>query len=359
MKKGIIIGLLLILFNGIGFADSIDLSQMDMVFENFDDFSSSEKTKYYEIMTGAMDSEESLEGLAKNLSFLLSDEQIEKIESKGYSLPEVRSNIYRLKTWSREDRMDLVEAFRSEDRETLNHLNRANAKGSLEAPIEGAAEPIIVLTEAQTLASEHGLRYLTIRTLAEIPKFEDLDVHWSKEEVMALASLGIVNGKREGAFYPDDYISQIEILTMITRIAVYDDSKIPQADIQIDGSLWYFKPLKRSIGLGLMDFESKERLMALATREDVIVYLMKAFDAFQFEPVQPADLTAFTDSNQIKPEYREAVEQAVSLGFVQGWAGELKPADPITRAEAAVMSNRFYKKLISMQGIGGQNEKNQ
>lgn len=359
MRKGIIVGFLIIFLCGIGFADSVDMSQMDAIFEEFDSFSSSKQAKYYEIMEGAMDSDESLEGLAKNLSYLLSEEQIAKIEAKGYSLSQVQSNIRKLKTWSREDRMDLVDAFRSEDRDALSDLNRANAKGSLEAPTAVAEEPTIELTAAQSIAYKHGLRHLTIQTLAEIPQFEDLNEHWSKGEVTALASLGIVNGKRKGAFYPDDYISRIEILAMVTRIAVYDDTKIPQVVLQCSESVWYFKPLRRAWGLGIIEFESEERLMAFATREEVIGYLMGAYQAFEFEKIEPADLQEFKDANQIKPEYREAFEQAVALEFVKGWEGELKPADPITRAEAAVMSNRFYKKILWMQGIGGPNEASQ
>jgi hypothetical protein len=353
MKKGILVGLLIILMSfGIGFADSVDMSQMDAIFEEFDEFSSSEKSKYYEMIEGAMDSDESLEGLAKNLSFLLSDNQMLKIEKKGYSLSEVRSNIRKLKTWSRDDRMELVDAFRSKNRETLNDLNRVNAKGSLEAPLDVAEEATIILTEAQTIAFEHGLRHLTIQTLAEVPKFDDLEEHWSKDEVLELASLGIVNGKRKGAFYPNDYISRIEILAIITRISVYDDSKLPEGKIQCDESLWYYNPLKRATQLGLIDSELEDRLMTLSTREEVVVYMMRAYAAFEFETTEPLHLQTFEDANQIKPENREAFKQAVALGFVQGWEGQLKPGDPITRAEAAVMSNRFYKKIIALQGIG-------
>lgn len=358
MKKGIIIGLFICLFCGVGFADSVDMSQMEAIFEEFDSFSLSEQGRYYEIMEGAMDSDESLEGLARNLSFLLSDEQIAKIEAKGYSLGDVQTNIRKLKTWSRLERMDMVAAFRAEDMSALSKLNRDNAKGPLEAPNETLEETVIELTAAQVYAFEHGLRHLRIQALTEIPQFADLNEHWSEDEVMALSSLGIVNGKRKGAFYPDDYISRIEILAMVTRIAVYDDSKITQVAIQSDQSNWYFKSLKRAKALGMIDSESEDGIMVLATREEVIDYLMKAYQAFGFEEIEPADLQVFSDANQIKSEYREAFEQAVALGFVQGWQGELKPMDPITRAEAAVMSNRFYNKILSGQGNGGPNETN-
>ncbi len=358
MKKGIVIGLLIYLLCGIGFADSVDMSQMEAIFKEFDSFSLSEQGRYYEMMEGAMDSDESLEGLARNLSFLLSDEQIAKIEAKGYSLGEVQTNIRKLKTWSRSDRMDLVDAFRAEDDSVLRELNRSNARVSLEVSSVATKEPVIELNAAQTYAFEHGLRHLAIRELEIIPQFDDLDEHWSKNEVMALSALGIVNGKRPGAFYPDDFISRIEILAMITRISVYDDSKLPQIEVSSDESIWYFKPLKRAKELGIIETESNEILIAFATREEVIGYLMEAYQVFGFEEVEPADLQVFSDANQIKPEYREAFEQAVALGFVHGWEGELKPADPITRAEAAVMSNRFYKKILRMQGIGGPDETN-
>lgn len=353
MQKGfILVFLIAVTLCGIGFADSVDMSQMDAIFEEFDDFSPSEKVRYYEIMEGAMDSEESLEGLAKNLSFLLSEEQTEKIEAKGYSLSEVRSNIRKLKSWRRDDRMALVEAFRLEDRETLNKLNRENAKGSLDAPLNIVEESTIILTEAQTIAFDHGLRYLAIQSLTETPNFDDLKEHWSKDDVLALASLGIIKGKRKDAFYPEDYISKIEILAMITRIAVYDDSKLAVGEIQCDESLWYYRPLKRATRLGLVDSELKDGLMALATREEVVTYMMDAYAAFEFETIESFYLQTFKDANQLSPENRQAFEQAVALGFVQGWEGELKPKDPITRAEAAVMANRFYNKIISLQGIG-------
>lgn len=358
MKKGIILGCLLFMLSGIGFADSVDMSQMDAIFNEFDNYSSSEQAKYYEIMEGAMDSDESLEGLAKNLSFLLSEDQIAKIEAKGYSLSQVRANIRKLKTWSREDRMALVDAFRTKDRAALKVLNRTNEKGPLEAPPNEIKEIGTEMTEAQAFAFEHGLRHISIEPLKEQPVFSDLIGHWSSDEVSALANLGIVNGKRKGAFYPDDYISRIEILAMVTRIAVYDDAKIPGDAIQRDETLWYSKPLERAIRLKLIEKEPEEKLMTLATRQEVVAYIMGTYSVFGFEAIEPADLQGFIDANQIDSEYREAFEQAVALGFVKGWENELNPTDPISRAEAVVMSNRFYKKLLLMQGIGGPNETN-
>lgn len=358
MKKILIIVLLLFMFCDFSFADSIDMSQMDAIFKEFDSYSSSEQAKYYEVMEGAMDSEESLEGLAKNLSFLLSEEQIAKIEAKGYSLSKVRSNIRKLKTWSREDRMALVDAFRDEDREKLTVLNRANATASLVVPPLLEEEAKIELTEAQAKVFDHGLRYLPVEPLAEPPIFEDLADHWSKDEVEALSALGIVNGKRKGAFYPDDYISRIEILAILTRIAVYDDEKLPDGAVQADPSLWYYRPLERSVRLGLTAEEPELMLMVSASRQEVIGYLMKAYIAFGFEATESADLLDYVDADQILPEYREAFGQAVALGFVQGWDSKLNPRESITRAEAVVMSNRFYKKILKMQGIGGQDEAN-
>ena len=358
MKKLLIIVLFLFIFSGIGFADSIDMSQMDAIFNEFDSYSSSEQAKYYEVMEGAMDSEESLEGLAKNMAFLLSEEQIAKIEAKGYTLSKVRSNIRKLKTWSREDRMALVDAFRDEDREMLTVLNRANATASLVIPPVGEKELMIELTDAQERVLEQGLRYLPVESLTQPPVFQDLADHWSKDEVSALSALGIVNGKRKGAFYPDDHISRIEILAIVTRIAVYDDDKLPAGAIQADPAMWYYKPLKRSVRLGLLTEEPEVILMEPASREEVIFYLMKAYKAFGFEKAEAVDLLEYVDADQISPEYREAFGQAVALGFVQGWDSKLNPRDPITRAEAVVMSNRFYKKILMMQGIGGQNEAN-
>jgi|GEM_PF-3111004 len=360
MKKLLITAVCLFIFSGFGFADSVDMSQMDAMFNEFDSYSSSKQAKYYEIMEGAMDSEESLEGLAKNLSFLLSEEQIAKIEAKGYSLSKVRSNIRKLKTWSRDDRMALVDAFREEDRDALKELNRSNARASLVVPeaVEEEEMPVIELTEAQARVYDQGLRYLPVKELAEPPVFEDLNDHWSKDEVSALSSLGIVNGKRKGAFYPDDYISRMEILAILTRIAVYDESKLPEGNIQADPSLWYYKPLKRSVQLGLLEEEAEAVLLESASRQEVIGYLMKTYAAFGFEGKEMADLLDYVDADQILPEYREAFGQAVALGFVQGWDSKLNPGDPITRAEAVVMSNRFYKKILKMQGIGGQDEAN-
>jgi hypothetical protein len=331
---------------------------MDAIFEEFETYSSSKQATYYEMMEGAMDSDESLEGLAKNLSFLLSDDQIAKLEAKGYTLSKVQNNILKLKTWSRDDRMALVDAFRAEDQDALMALNRANARSTLEAPADLVEEPVIDLTQAQAFAFEHGLRHLAIEPLADQPVFDDLIDHWSKDEVEALSSLGIINGKRKGAFYPEDYISRIEILAMVTRIAVYDDSKLAEGQIQCDPSLWYYKPLKRAKRLDLESDERESFLMALATRQEVVKYIMDAYAAFGFAAVESADLQTFIDANQIEPDYREAFQQAVALGLVKGYQEQLHPNDPITRAEAAVMSNRFYKQILYMQETGGSDEAN-
>ncbi|NMB46346.1 MAG: S-layer homology domain-containing protein [Firmicutes bacterium] len=55
------------------------------------------------------------------------------------------------------------------------------------------------------------------------PDFPDIQNHWAKKDINALAEKGIIKGYPDGGFHPDARISRAEMTTMLTRALKLDD----------------------------------------------------------------------------------------------------------------------------------------
>ncbi|MFD0590166.1 S-layer homology domain-containing protein [Paenibacillus sp. GCM10027627] len=116
---------------------------------------------------------------------------------------------------------------------------------------------------------------LAVDVLPEPAKFADIESHWAKANIEKAVQLGIVNGYDDGTFKPN-------------------------------GSV---------------------------TRQEFIVMLMKTLKSDV-----KGDALHFADVEEIEDWAKDAIAQAVKLGFVEGYSdGTFQPNRPITRAEMAAI----------------------
>lgn len=158
------------------------------------------------------------------------------------------------------------------------------------------------------------------------------DAAWATEYIVTLTEKGIVSGKGDGKFYPNDNVTREEFTKMI--VAAFAPSAeaaaISFSDVSADA--WYYEFVAKAYSDGFITGYDDGRFGVgdLITREDMAVI---AFRASQRQP-QGGEIY-FNDNASISDYAMEAVTELSSLGVITGYNDNFEPKAPATRAQAA------------------------
>ena len=166
--------------------------------------------------------------------------------------------------------------------------------------------------------------------------------HWASEPVNKLYEMGIISGKGEGKFAPNDLVTRAEVAKMMCTSAKID--KVENADgifADVNSKHWAIGYIEAAFaselvnGRGNGNFGPEE----CTTREDMAVFcyrLLKEINPEIAGTVYNRDDLTFADSDEIAGYAVEAVAAMTKLGIINGkGANKFDPKAYCTRAEAA------------------------
>lgn len=168
-------------------------------------------------------------------------------------------------------------------------------------------------------------------------KFDDLkNVQWAAEAVAYLFEAGVVAGKSESKFAPDDKVTRGELAKMISLAMKLEKSG--KADFEdIDSASWCAEYVDTVFSNGIMNgtgektFSPQETL----TREMIasVIYRAALSAGKMF-----GDEIKFDDIEAAEPYAREAIAKIAAAGIVSGTGENMfSPKNDCTRAQAAKM----------------------
>jgi hypothetical protein len=179
--------------------------------------------------------------------------------------------------------------------------------------------------------------------------FSDIAAHWSKMNVEKLAARNIAFGKSDGLFAPNDYVTRAEFAVMITRALgiTEEEGNVNFEDVQG----WYAEDISTAYDAGLINgkgdgkFYPNERIQ----RKDMAVMIHNALKfADKVETVKNKDsvLSMFTDSSKIDEYAKGSVALCAEAGIIMGRnTKEFDPDENATRAEASAIIERMLRYL--------------
>ena len=173
---------------------------------------------------------------------------------------------------------------------------------------------------------------------------------WYYEAVMLAADRRFLYGVTETEFRPDAPMTRAMFVSALARLARADIDPTEEAgfsDIPEDGwSAGYIAWAVRSgIASGRTDgtFGPYESI----TREQLVVMLSRFAGWSGVDTGAPdADLGAYPDAGTLASYALPAMTWAVSAGIVTGASGRLNPQDVCSRAQTAVILQRFITKYM-------------
>lgn len=178
----------------------------------------------------------------------------------------------------------------------------------------------------------------------EIYFIDLIDFEWAQKSIYDLANIGIISGRGDGIFAPQDNIKINEFTKMLLLSAgLYDDSiadSVPEND-------WSYKYMLCAEKLNLLScFEENFDVQRHITREEASYMCVKVLEHYSFGLSQETDVL-FTDDSDISPSNKESVYKLKNIGIISGMGdGTFMPKANLRRCEVAVMMQNLRNKII-------------
>ncbi len=173
---------------------------------------------------------------------------------------------------------------------------------------------------------------------------------WAQNAINILASHGIISGRGDGNFYPNDSITREEFLKMALQaleVTTMQEGVLPFKDVPVDS--WYYPVISQAYETGIVGGVSSDTfgVGASITRQDMALILHRILKQKYIELSATVEIAPFIDHDSFgSEEAKEAVETLAKGGIINGRGdGSFDPLGTATRAEAATVIYRVLYRL--------------
>ncbi|MBB6672718.1 S-layer homology domain-containing protein [Cohnella nanjingensis] len=179
---------------------------------------------------------------------------------------------------------------------------------------------------------------------ASLP-YDDIASSYARSAIVRLSDRDVVHGKAERQFAPLAPITRAEFVVMIERLLrLAPANAVIPAYADAPKTAWFYAELQAAVQLDIARGTSADRFEPnrQVTRQEAAVLLARALKLTL--PANAADTYGYADASRIAVWAAPAVLRLGQLGLMQGDGGAFRPADPITRQEAAVLLDRVLQR---------------
>lgn len=202
-----------------------------------------------------------------------------------------------------------------------------------------------------------GLVPVRAQAASTLPFTDVGENDWFYPAVEYCCSRGIFSGTSDTAFSPYSSLTRAQVVTILGRELKVDLTAIGTqsgwADVPND--CYYIRYLGWATDAGLINGTSYCTFSPedAVTRQDMATLVGRLTERFNLSLEQgEAEKTgAFLDADSVSDYAWGYVEKLRKTGVLSGSAGNFKPKDPLTRAEAAAIMQRFDERTVRCEKI--------
>jgi uncharacterized lipoprotein YddW (UPF0748 family) len=184
--------------------------------------------------------------------------------------------------------------------------------------------------------------------VASSPRFPDVQTHWARQFIEALAQRGILRGFPDGTFRPEQAVSRAEFAVMVQTAFPRVGRRPYQPFVDVPANFWAAKAIRWAYETAFLSGFPDQRFRPNdpIARAQVLVSLVGGLALSSASPPALRDL--YEDANQIPDWATGAVAIATTnaLAVNVPSLSRLRPTQPATRAEVAAM---VYQGLVALQ----------
>lgn len=193
---------------------------------------------------------------------------------------------------------------------------------------------------------------LTLSVPALATTYTDLTNHWAKQYMEDLAAGGYLSGYSDGTMKPDNNMTTVEALTVLSRLYTLTtlESDMIQADYEttVKGLVsptlsWSYKNIEICLASGIITLDELKStsLTGAIQKEKLAVFLVRAMQLSAAANKLGATSLTFADASKISTASVGSVAELLTLGIVKGdSSNKFSPQSNVTRAVAATMISR-------------------
>lgn len=180
--------------------------------------------------------------------------------------------------------------------------------------------------------------------------FLDLDeAPWAKTSINYMYSLGVVSGKSDTQFAPNDSVTREEFAVMVVRAFGFGTGDVNALNFyDVDKNSWYAPYLAKAYEKGIITGidENNFGIGQNITREQIAAILQRAVEKTDKDLVAVKQRIGFVDFDQISSYAYDAVRNLAMAEVINGTGNDkFSPKKNATRAEAVVMLCRLLTNI--------------
>jgi hypothetical protein len=170
---------------------------------------------------------------------------------------------------------------------------------------------------------------------------------WAGRQIQVAAAKGIIEGRADGQFVPNDTVTRAEFAKLIVTAFTLQDDSAKNTFKDVNSKDWFAPYVAAAAKAGIINGRSADQFdpNGEITRAEMATMASRALVAtgnFQYEKDADAALKNFKDADDIGSSLKDGVALAAKLGIVVGEDGSVfNPNDDSTRAQAAVVIYRL------------------
>lgn len=327
------------LVSSISFAEDIDEGALEVFLKELTKVSRETRKNAVNILEIYFnDDENGIDELVNDIDLFVTDEHIRLIESKGYTLDDVKSELIKLKSWTKVDKFRLLGYLESGNadgiRALIKQVEERNNTGGGVAP--GGS------SQNGTKGEENQEKLLEVH-------FKDIANHRYEKDIIYLAQRGIIEGRTKEIYDPDGNLTRAEFTTLIVRLLklpLDEKSQLPFEDVKKDS--WYYEFVKAAYDNKIIEGVNRTTFAPnrYITREEMVKIIVSILENKGIlHSINPSglDVAMYLDSSKISDWAREYLFYGVKYGLIEGRTEtELAPREFALRGEAANTIRRLY-----------------
>ena len=175
--------------------------------------------------------------------------------------------------------------------------------------------------------------------------FGDVDTtKWYHAAVDYMVTHGLMTGTAPDIFSPNSTTTRAMVVTILYRLEGEPSTSGSTAFTDVERGAWYTDPIAWAAANGVVDGTSPTTFApnSPVTREQMATILYRYLAAKGYDVTARADLSAYTDADQISSYATDAMSWANALGLITGETPTtLVPQGNATRAQVATILMRF------------------
>lgn len=185
--------------------------------------------------------------------------------------------------------------------------------------------------------------------------YEDVsDQHWAYADILYASQWGLLQGREDGNFHPEDALTRAEFVSILARVGNVQLSRYPGSDFQdVAESAWYAQAVNWAHRMGVASGVGNGRFDpgGAVTREQMATMSYQFLKSMGITYGNDNTVLPYSDADSISDWALDAVKAMYTSKLITGREdGSFDPFAPTSRAEAAAMIRRLYINLDDENG---------